>query len=273
MKQHIHLSPFDIAAETYDEDFTRSRIGQLQRKRVWQLLMPLLQSFERPLNILEINCGTGEDALALAQMGHKVIATDASEKMIIKANQKMAGALPAGGPLKFIHCSFSGLHNQGFEEPFDLVISNFGGLNCVDKKAIRALSQKLADLTTADGKLFLVVMGSSCLWEAAYYIMKGNFRKAFRRRQRSVSFRLKEQYMQVYYYAPGRLNKLFHPAFSFFQKYPVGLFIPPSYLETTFTKRAQLLKTLHRWENKFGWPALSFLADHYCLILNKKSPA
>ena len=32
------------------------------------------------LNILELNCGTGEDALWFAKQGHKVLATDLSEK-------------------------------------------------------------------------------------------------------------------------------------------------------------------------------------------------
>ena len=83
-------SPFDILAETYDTDFTESAIGKLQRERVWQGLYQLLATYNRPLKILEINCGTGFDALALASLGHMVIATDAAEVMIEKAKERLS---------------------------------------------------------------------------------------------------------------------------------------------------------------------------------------
>ena len=81
-------TPFDELANSYDADFTSSVIGRMQRKRVWTVLTPLLNEASRSLNILEINCGTGEDALQLAGLGHRVIATDASEAMISLAREK-----------------------------------------------------------------------------------------------------------------------------------------------------------------------------------------
>ena len=151
-------SPFDIAAATYDKDFTHSLIGQLQRKRVWQLLIPLLQSYHRPLHILEINCGTGEDALALAKLGHHVTAMDSSEQMIRAARQKLTASAPEKNSPLFITCSFNSIADHSFNEPFDLVISNFGGLNCADEKEITRLSKTLSDIITTEGKLFLVVL-------------------------------------------------------------------------------------------------------------------
>ncbi|MEO5998834.1 MAG: methyltransferase domain-containing protein [Chitinophagaceae bacterium] len=266
-------SPFDIAAETYDKDFTHSLIGQMQRKRVWQFLMPLLQSYQRPLNILEINCGTGEDALQLAKLGHNVTAMDASEQMILKAKQKKPESIVEDKLPRFITSSFSQIADYDFKKPFDLVISNFGGLNCVDENDIRLLSKNLSHIVTTNGTLFLVVMSRSCLWEMLYYSLKGRFNKAFRRLQRSIPFRLHEHVMQIFYYAPRQLTKLFLPAFTRVQTQPVGLFIPPSYLETTFAKRLTLLKALNQWEIKFGFPFLSSLADHYCVILKKQPQA
>src|SRR5438105_2569973 len=102
-------SLFDILAETYDSDFTASSIGKLQRKRVWKLLTPILQSYNRPLKILEINCGTGEDALHLAEMGHEIIATDASGVMIEKAQRKLYESKINSDQIEFLQCSFSGL--------------------------------------------------------------------------------------------------------------------------------------------------------------------
>ena len=80
---------FDILAQNYDADFTSSAIGRLQRNRVWSYLNPIIKEAGRPLKILEINCGTGDDAIQLATMGHRVIATDSSAGMIEKAKEKI----------------------------------------------------------------------------------------------------------------------------------------------------------------------------------------
>ena len=71
-------SPFDIMAETYDADFTYTTIGALQRQQVWNHLQDILKKGAPEMNILEINCGTGEDAIKLARLGHTVTATDRS---------------------------------------------------------------------------------------------------------------------------------------------------------------------------------------------------
>src|SRR6476620_6887196 len=157
----LQESPFDILAETYDEDFTGSSIGKLQRKRVWKLLTPILQSRDRPLKILELNCGTGADALHFAQMGHIVVATDASEAMIEKARQKVYGLKINSQQIKFIQCSFNGLMRYFENEKFDLVFSNFGGINCIDENAVKQLCQDLSSITALNGFLFLTVMSRS----------------------------------------------------------------------------------------------------------------
>jgi ubiquinone/menaquinone biosynthesis C-methylase UbiE len=268
MMPPTNISPFDVAAETYDEDFTQSKIGRMQRQIVWRMLTPLLQSYGRPLNILEINCGTGEDALQLAQLGHHVIATDASLQMIQQAKQKACHSESPNKP-DFIRCRFDQLATVDLNERFDLVISNFGGLNCIDEKEMSKLSEVLCNLVTEDGKLLLVVLSRFCLWEIIYYSLKGRFSTAFRRFKPSVAFKVDKHRMDIYYYSPLHLLKLFKPLFSCLQLKPVGLLIPPSYLESAFTKRPGWLRSLNRWERKLAFPAFSFLADHYCVILEK----
>ena len=78
---------FDSAAQYYDEAFTNTDIGTLQRTRVQNYLSSILPN--NSLNILELNCGTGADAIWFAKKGHKVLATDISEKMIEIAQLKV----------------------------------------------------------------------------------------------------------------------------------------------------------------------------------------
>ena len=81
------LSDFDIAAQHYDTNFTFSKIGKAQRKMVFRYLNSIINNNNK-LSILELNCGTGEDAIHLNKMGHNVVATDISEEMIKTAKAK-----------------------------------------------------------------------------------------------------------------------------------------------------------------------------------------
>jgi ubiquinone/menaquinone biosynthesis C-methylase UbiE len=264
-------SSFDIMAETYDADFTNTAIGQLQRKQVWKFLLPVLESYQRPVRILEINCGTGEDALELSRLGHSVTATDGSQMMIEKAKQK--AMLLSRNNVRFDVCKFSELHQQYSSEKFDLVISNFGGLNCIDKNNINQLGQQLCAILEDNGKLFLVIMSRLCLWEILYFSLTGKFGKAFRRMKKKVIFNAGGAAMPVFYYSPKSLKTIFS-SFTYSRSYPVGLFIPPSYLEKKFVTRQKWLFNLGRLEKKISkYAVLSNLADHFCIIFQKKEPS
>ena len=81
----INPAVFDTFAETYDDDFTHSLLGRLLRPRVWDILA---QHFTAGQHILELTCGTGEDAVWLARRGVHVTATDGSAEMVKKAKAK-----------------------------------------------------------------------------------------------------------------------------------------------------------------------------------------
>jgi len=53
---------------------------------------------------------------------------------------------------------------------------------------------------------------------------------------------------------------------------PVGLFIPPSYLEGAMKKNPRFFRLLLKLEESFGhFPWLSSLADHTYLLFKKSS--
>ncbi len=82
---------FDQMAPKYDEVFTNSMIGRAQRDVVWSVLTQIFRSGD---HILELNCGTGEDALFLARNGISVTACDASEQMIQIASNRLRTEAP-----------------------------------------------------------------------------------------------------------------------------------------------------------------------------------
>ena len=78
---------FDKAAQNYDTTFTNSVIGKLQRDLVYHQFSKVINK-HNPKTILEINCGTGEDAIWLAEQKIEVMATDISSTMIEIAKSK-----------------------------------------------------------------------------------------------------------------------------------------------------------------------------------------
>ncbi len=80
---------FDAFAADYDATFTDSTLGRLLRPRVWEVLA---QHFQPGDHILELACGTGEDAVWLAQRGLHVTATDGSVQMVAQTQAKAQAA-------------------------------------------------------------------------------------------------------------------------------------------------------------------------------------
>ena len=261
--------PFDKLAAGYDIEFTHSAIGQLQRRRVWQYLQPLLDGYNHPVRILEINCGTGEDALRLAALGHSVIATDASAMMVEEAKKKMIHTNSNPAP-DFVVCPFNQLEQMFSGQKFDLVFSNFGGLNCIDADELRELGNSFNRLLNPAGKLFLTLMSDFCLREIIYYGARLQWAKAFRRWKPAAIFSADGVDMPVYYYRPGKIKNLLAVNFRIMAKHPVGLFIPPSYLEKGYANRQPQLQRLCRLEERLAAPWTSRFADHYCLLFNKR---
>lgn len=256
---------FDAAAAGYDTSFTHAVIGKAQRKRVYKLLADVLQK-SAPQKILEVNCGTGEDAIWLAEQGFDVVATDLSEKMIGVAQNKSDMANPV---FKTLDINELPKHFQG--EKFDLIFSNFGGLNCLSPIRLELFFKNASDLLTPNGRLALIIMPKNTKWEQAYFLAKGDSKNAFRRNKNSAIANVDGQNVLTFYYNPNETAALAHPYFDAVQTNPIGFFLPPSYLEPFFSKHPNLFSILDTFES--GVTHLSFLArhaDHYFIDLRKR---
>src|SRR5580698_3055292 len=133
---HAAGAAFDRLAPIYDDKFTDTLIGRAQRKAVWKVL---LETFQTGNNILELNCGTGEHALFLAQHGISVMSCDASQEMVTYAEQRLK-AQPVPLPVVFCHLPTERINELAPAPRFDGVFSNFSGLNCIQDLAPVAAS-------------------------------------------------------------------------------------------------------------------------------------
>lgn len=256
---------FDIAAKNYDTVFTFSKIGSAQRNRVFKCLKPIINTAKK-LSILELNCGTGVDAIKLANLGHLVLATDISKNMIDLA---MAKESPKN--LDFKIQDINTISNQTFQKQFDLIFSNFGGLNCLSKIELEAFIKTSKDLLTPDGKLVLVIMPKFCLWERLYFYLKGDFKNARRRHTKeSILANVDGVKVPTWYYNPKEIISLTKSQYKPERLKPIGISIPPSYLEASFLSKTPFLDILIGFERVIGFSFLAKYADHYLIELTKK---
>ena len=258
---------FDTIAETYDARFTRSRIGSAQRELVWSYLRTILPDHSR-MNILELACGTGEDALWFARRGHRVTATDASQGMLDVAAKKLAAEefRPA---VELRRLPAEDILPARTGAPYDLVFSNFGGLNCLSPSSLTRLAPDLRSLLKPGGRLVVVVMPRCCAWETLYFLLKGDPSSAFRRSSSGgMTAHLGDGEVTTWYHSPGSLAALLGSAFRLTVRRPVGFFIPPSYLEPFIATKPRLLRALASMDRAVsGWPFLASASDHALLDL------
>ncbi|KYG79440.1 hypothetical protein AWW67_13810 [Roseivirga seohaensis] len=260
---------FDTASGTYDQDFTDTLIGRLQRGLVWKYLDETISN-RGTLNILEMNCGTGEDALHLAEKGHRVTATDISSEMLTHA-QKKVSEVNVKHKIVFNKLDITQLNDFECVNQFDLVFSNFGGVNCVNGKEIGEFGRNLKRLLKPNGTLIMVVMPNMCLWESFYFFTKLKFRQVFRRMRLSVLADVSGVQVQTWYYSPKKITEIFKYEFSKIRVKPIGFFVPPSYMETFVKRNKKFFCVISYLENrfsKFAWQGR--MSDHYYIELQVK---
>jgi ubiquinone/menaquinone biosynthesis C-methylase UbiE len=258
---------FDTLAEDYDELFTRSSIGRAQRNVVWEYAAKLFSTGD---HILELNCGTGEDALYLARLGAKVTACDASEQMIDQAERRQQIEAPLANVRFKVMPSEQILK---LREPmlFDGVFSNFSGLNCVTDLAV--VAEQLSRCVKEGAPLLLCMSTRVCLWEIVYFSLHGRFRKAFRRCSGQTQARLGDISFRVQYPTITELRTLFAPAFRLRAHSGVGVVVPPSYVESWARKHPGLLGFLQRVDRVIShWPGFRVVGDHMLLHFEKVQP-
>lgn len=264
-----NVAAFDVLAPAYDNHFVDSLTGHAQRQVSRKWLQPLLTG-RAGMHILEINCGTGADAWWMAGLGHHVTATDASPQMIAQASQKAAATCNYPQPT-FITCAFNKLHTTFQQQQFDCIVSNFAGLNCASPGELQVLAQQFNQLLRPGGFVAVVLFGKYCLWEMAYYLLKANVKQAFRRfTNKQVLVSLTPTVQQpVYYYSSTTFARLMQPL-QLVQKKPVGLFIPPSFLEGYMQQHTRFFNRLVQLEEKLnGASFTSALADHSFFVFKK----
>jgi ubiquinone/menaquinone biosynthesis C-methylase UbiE len=224
---------FERLAPRYDELWTDTAIGRAQRNATWRVMDGLFRAGDR---VLDVGCGTGEDAAHLMARGISVHAVDASPAMVKEARARGVRA--------------EVMRAQDLAIPgacFDGAISNFGALNCVDD--LGSVARALGALIRPGGHVAICMIGRFSAWEML------SFKRALRR--------LPGRAGDVYYPTFRQLRRDFAADFDLLYWAGIGMLVPPSYVKLP----ARIVNGLASVDR---FPFLRSCADHRLLVFRRK---
>jgi SAM-dependent methyltransferase len=257
---------FDKAAHDYDLHDNANPLLVWMREIVHKVYMEYLKPDSK---ILELNAGTGIDARYLASQGMRVYATDISREMIgvLKLN---SADLIAKGMISTEVKSFDDI-GEIKENNFDAVISNFGGLNCIN--SFGKLSRDISDKMKSRGLFIAVVMNKLCPWEIFYYMLRFKPAQAFRRLNKyGVFAELNGIKVKTYYFSPHGFAREFSKYFMLTKIYSLGLLTPPPYLQGIYGKFKPLVRQLMKADELIckTFP-FNLAGDHFIIVMKKRN--
>ena len=193
---------FSRTAEKYDSFADNHPNQSRMRKKVYSHLERFVPAGSR---LLELNAGTGTDAIELAKRGYIIHATDIAAGMLERLQSKVQN-FDLSRKVTVQQCSFTNLEKIN-GVPYDAVFSDLGGLNCIPD--LSPVIEQLPKVLKPGGFVTWVLMPPVCLWELAE-IFRGHPKLAFRRfSHNGTPAHLEGLNFTVYYFTPEKVRNWF----------------------------------------------------------------
>lgn len=257
---------FSRQSVIFDDIYAGNTIVHYKRDRVRSHFMRYANLHG---NILELNSGTGQDAIFFANQGFTVHATDVSAGMQEQLKHKTQ-LLIKGGSITTELCSFTQLHLLEKQGPYDVIFSNFGGLNCTEE--LDKVLQSFSSLLKPGGTITLVIISKFCLWELLL-LFKGKFKTATRRlfAGKGRNAHIEGQYFKCWYYSPSYVVRHLQKDFDLLTVEGLCTIVPPSYIEGFAEKHPAMYNQLKKLENHLKSVApFKYWGDYFIISLKKK---
>ena len=260
MQENINRA-FSKQSTSFDEYDKNNPILQWMRLQIHKHVMAYTKAGQK---MLELNAGTGIDAVFFAQQGIHIHATDVSDGMIEVLRTKV-NALNLNDHITIQQCSYTDLDKIQFKK-FDYIFSDFGGLNCASD--LSPVIGNFNSLLKPGAMVSLVLMPPVCPWEMLS-LFKGNFNLAFRRfKKQGTLSHLEGECFKTYYYKPSQILKLFGTDYRLVKLQGLASWSPPPYKDKFPLQFPGVYKMLTSVEEKLSgkFPFNSW-ADHFILTV------
>jgi ubiquinone/menaquinone biosynthesis C-methylase UbiE len=257
---------FDSVAGDYDGPRGNNDLIQDMRSEMWRWLDA---TFSRGSRLIDLGCGTGLDAVRMAQLGHFVTATDWSAQMVSRTSDRAERA-HVTDRVQSIVVGAHELQRLDATAKYDGAYSNLGPLNCVPDLA--EVSRECARLLRPGGSLVFTVIGRFCPWEIAHYLRRRRWARVKIRFSRSVvPVGMNKHTIWTRYFSPREFYGFFKEHFSLEHFRGLCVFAPPPYLTWVREKYPHRHAWLWRLDRRVsGWPMIRGMGDHFLIVMKKR---
>jgi SAM-dependent methyltransferase len=257
-------APFDALAADYDRREIENPIRQVMRSRS---LSALERAFPSGATLIDVGCGTGTEAIWLAQRGYRVTAVDSSQAMLDVLGRRAAAANLDISTRQLKAGDLSQLVEELGEGAFDGAYSSFGALN-TEPSLDRSLAA-LSRLVRPGGRIVLSVMNRWCLAEMALMVAGGRAGEAFRRLRRSLTVAVGESRTEVTYPSWPKLKRALNPEFKTLSVEALTLLLLP-YAWPALAPHARAYGALARIDRVLApRPPFAWLGDHLLVVAER----
>ncbi|HXT38004.1 MAG TPA: methyltransferase domain-containing protein [Chloroflexota bacterium] len=262
---------FSAVAPRYDSETETNPAVAHVRRLVYRRLGALWHTGD---HVLEIGCGTGVEAAALARTGVRVTAMDIAPGMLAQAEVRCRDQ--GIGERVTLHrlgaADLSSLLSHYGPGAFAGAYSSFGPLNC--EPDLVAVAEGLAALIRPKGRVLISAINRYHPFEFAWYAVHGEWRRAIRRwggmAQGTVSPALPDR-VTTYYYTPRAFARHFQPAFRVVGYRALLLALPPPYLAHLHGRFPRCWRLAEKLDGVLaGLPILRGLGDHFLIELERQ---
>lgn len=290
-------APFDGVAYRYDRDFSHHPIGIRKRTIVRRYVEPLLRS---TWDVLELNCGTGEDALWIAPNVRSLTSTDISAEMVRVASEKfdrfarsrdLDDSPARRNNVRFCRMPIEALWQSGInatgqtaaerteldplDRQYNLIFSDFDGFNCVND--LPALVRGLAEHLEPGGEVIAIFMSDHCAVEMLHrrvtsLIGRGKPGGSISRKS-GEEIHIGDGRGVTTYFHPIRelIARFLEAGFSLRSMRGIGLVTPPTRLRDFYQRNLRLFQALEPIEDLLSpLPPFSRYADHVLVHFRMK---
>lgn len=234
----------------------------------------LQQEFPKQSRLLEIGCGTGEEAILLAQAGHTILATDISPGMARITIEKVKAA-GLEQHVKVIALPGGHLNAILPVKRFDGAYASFGSLNC--EPNLRQFVHNLANLLHPDSKFVFTIMARWAFFEIGWHLFHKEAQQGVRRlktgwQSANLNGAGEEQTtVPVRYLSITEIKKSFAKFFSLVEHFSLPLLLPPPYLNDFYLRHQNFFDQITPLERKFRkiWP-LRNTGDHIAFVFRRR---